>query len=186
MNTKLLFLLAVAFIFKTGNAQSDSSKKAKKHFELSFGQSILFIDNSQLDSIRKNSSIVVPTNAILFLAELRPNKRLRIPIFFNLPTESKQFIVNGQLVSEKASITFGTGAQFKCFEVKLDDQSRIEFEAGVLASFIFNTRSDIIPAPIIAGRFRICRGEYFVMYLGCSYSVGINAFGILYGSGSVF
>jgi hypothetical protein len=187
MKNKCFPLFLVLAFSLSLNAQTDSlPKKKKQHFELSFGQSLLFIGSSQQDSIRKNSSIVIPTSAILFLCELRPAKRLRIPVFFNLPTETKQFLVNGQLVSEKASITFGTGLQVKCFQIKIDERSRIEFEAGVLASFIFNKRNDIITAPVIAGRLKICRGEYFVMYLGCSYSVGINAFGILYGTGSVF
>lgn len=186
MKKIILFSLALLSILQPISAQNDSLKKEKKHFELSFGQSLLFIGTSQQDSIRKNSSIVVPTSAILFLSELRPNKRFRIPVFFNLPTESKQFIVNGQLISEKASVTFGTGLQVKAFQLKIDAKSKVEFEAGVLASFIFNKRNNIITAPVIAGRIKILRGEYFVMYLGASYSVGINAFGILYGTGSVF
>lgn len=186
MKNILFTFLVLAFFMSTTSAQSDSTKKIKKHFELSFGQTLLFIGTSQLDSIRKNSSIVVPTNAVLFLAELRPHKRMRIPLFLNVPTESKQFIVNGNLISEKASVTFGTGLQFKTFEVKLDSKSKIELELGVLASFIFRKNGAIVTAPVIAGRFKIMRGEYFVMYLGASYSVGINAFGVLYGTGSVF
>jgi hypothetical protein len=186
MKNRIVALLALIFCINTAQSQTDSIVKNKKHFELSFGQSLLFIGVSKQDSIRKNSSIVVPTSAILFLSELRPDKRIRIPIFFNLPTESKQFIVNGQLVSEKASVTFGTGLQVKIFQIKIDPKSRVEFEAGAMASFIFNKRNNIITAPVIAGRFKILRGEYFVMYLGASYSVGINALGILYGTGSAF
>jgi hypothetical protein len=183
---KIVFIaLLFAFVLPVC-AQTDSTKKNKKHFEFSFGQSLLFIGSSQLDSIRKNSSIVIPTSAILFLSELRPDKRLRIPLFLNLPTESKQFIVNGTLISEKASITFGTGLQVKAFEIKIDSRSKVEFEAGILASFIFRKSGTIVPAPVIAGRFKILRGEYFVMYMGASYSLGINAFGVLYGTGSIF
>ncbi|MBK6523358.1 MAG: hypothetical protein KBG47_02895 [Bacteroidia bacterium] len=181
-----LALLIAVFAAQPISAQTDSTKKKSKFFELSFGQSLLFIPNSQLDSIRKNSSIIVPTSAILFLAELRPNKNVRIPLFFNLPLETKQYLVNGELVNEKASVTFGTGVQFKVFQIKIDSNSRIEFEAGPLASFIFNKRNDIVLAPVLAGRFRIVQGETFTMYLGCSYSMGIKAFGILYGTGSVF
>ncbi|MBK6524042.1 MAG: hypothetical protein IPG08_18015 [Sphingobacteriaceae bacterium] len=48
------------------SAQTDSTKKKSKLFELSFGQSVLFVPNSQLDSIRKNSSIIVPTMLFYF------------------------------------------------------------------------------------------------------------------------
>lgn len=186
MKNKYIIAVILTAIALASTAQSDSTKKRTKLFELSFGQSVLFIPRAKLDSIRKNSSIIVPTNAILFLAELRPTKKIRIPLFFNLPTETKQYIVNGELVNEKASVTFGTGVQFKLFHIKIDDRSKIEFEAGPLASFIFNKRNDIIVAPVLAGRFRIIQGEHFTMYLGCSYSMGIKALGILYGTGSVF
>ncbi|MDZ4664662.1 MAG: hypothetical protein SGJ15_07280 [Bacteroidota bacterium] len=187
MKQKILFtLIVVVYTLQPLCSQTDSTKKKSKYFELSFGQSVLFIPNSKLDSIRKNSSIIVPTNAILFLAELRPSKKIRIPLFFNLPTETKQYIVNGEIINEKASVTFGTGVQFKLFHINLDARSRVEFEIGPLASFIFNKRNDIVLAPVLAGRFRIIQGDRFTMYVGCSYSMGIKAFGILYGTGSVF
>lgn len=182
------FMIAVLFVASSlmAMSQTDSTKKRSKIFELSFGQSVLFIPNARLDSIRKNSSIIVPTNAILFLAELRPTKKIRIPLFFNLPTETKQYIVNGEIINEKASVTFGTGVQFKLFHINIDQKSKIEVEVGPLASFIFNKRNDIVVAPVLAGRVRIIQGEHFTMYIGCSYSMGIKALGVLYGTGSVF
>jgi len=189
--TSLIAILVALFLIDPLIAQndsiaSDSTKRKIKYFELSFGQSVLFIPNSRLAAIRNDASIIVPTNAILFLAELRPTKKVRIPLFFNLPTETKQYIVDGQIINEKASITFGTGVQFKLFHINLDSHTRVEFEIGPLASFIFNKRNDIVLAPVFAGRFRIIQGQHFTMYLGCSYSMGIKAFGILYGTGSVF
>jgi len=38
----------------------------------------------------------------------------------------------------------------------------------------------------MAARLRIMRGENFVMYIGTSYSFGINTWGVLYGTGTVF
>ncbi len=185
-----LSLFTIAFLSQIVCAQTDTTKtlfkKKNKLFELSFGQSLLFIPDAKLDSIRRQASIIVPTSAILFLAELRPTKKIRIPLFFNLPTGTKQYVVNGAIINEKASITFGTGIQFKLFQIKLDSRSKVEFEVGPLASFIFNKRNDIVVAPVLAGRFRIMQGDNFSMYLGCSYSMGIKALGILYGTGTVF
>jgi hypothetical protein len=164
----------------------DSTKKQKKHFELSFGQSLLFISNSKQTNIITNEAIVIPTSAILFLAEFRPDKRLRIPLFFNFATESKQFLINGQLVNEKASPTIGTGAIIKLFNIKIDDKSKIEFEVGPLVSCLFDTKNTIRFAPVAAGRIKLLRGENFIMYLGTSYSFGIDALGLLYGTGTSF
>jgi len=59
-------------------------------------------------------------------------------------------------------------------------------EVGPLLSFIFNRQDKVVIAPLFAGRFKISRGENFVMYCGLSYSFGIKALGILYGTGTVF
>lgn len=181
-----LFLLTVYFIpFNLHANEKDSTKKDSK-FELSFGQSLLFISTSQQNNIRNQGDIVVPTNAILFFAELRPQKKLRIPVFVNVATETKQFLINNVLTNEKASPTFGTGLSWSVFRVPMGTDSNLDFEIGPLASFIFDRFNQIRVAPVIASRFRIMRGKYFSMYFGFSYSLGIDAFGILYGTGSLF
>jgi len=183
---KILFILLHIGITNNAYARKLDSLLSNQHFELSFGQSILFISNSKQINIKTNSAIVIPTNAMLFFAEFRPQKKCHIPVFFNLATETKQFVVNGQLVNERASPTFGSGVTFRIFQAKIDSTSKIEFEAGPLASVLFNKNNKIRVAPIIAGRFRIMRGKNFVMYAGVSYSIGINALGLLYGTGTVF
>lgn len=158
----------------------------KKHFEFSIGQSLLFISHDQQTSFFKQSAIAVPTNAVLFFVEFRPDKKLRIPVFFNLPTETKQFLINYQVVYQRASPTLGSGIEYSLFSFGNDSLSSIDFEIGPLASLIFNKSNQVKIAPLIAGRFRIKRGKNFVMYVGVSYSFGINALGILYGTGTIF
>ena len=187
--TTFFIVYLICFIVNTNKSEAqtiDTLKTVKHHFELSFGQSLLFISNKQLATIRNQASIIVPTSSFLFFVEFRPEKRLKIPMFFNLPTETKQYLVNGGLINEKASPTFGTGIEFKVFKIKIDERSVIDFEVGPLASFIFDSRNKIRIAPLVAGRFRIKRGENFIMYFGVSYSFGINALGLLYGTGTIF
>lgn len=164
----------------------DSTKKNKHYFELSLGQSILFVSDSKLQDIQTEEAVIVPTNAKLFFAELRPDKKLRIPIFFNLPTESRQYIINGELVSKRASPTLGAGLQYRAFRLPIGKKSAVEFEAGPLASVLIDQNKSLRFAPIVAGRFRFVRNEDMVIYIGSSYSVGIDAFGMLFGIGYVF
>ena len=170
------------------NAPADTikKKKVKRLFELSLGQTILFISDSKLEEIKSKSAVSVPTNARLFFAEFRPVKRMKIPVFFNLPTQTKQFIVDGNLVSERASPTFGTGLQFRIFKFRLGEKSAIELEMGPLASFLLNENNVLRFAPVGAGRFRFIKNEDFVIYFGSSYSLGINSLGVLFGIGYVF
>jgi len=127
----LIILISGSYIYSQDTIAITSFPK-NQLLEFSFGQSMLFISNSKLINIRNQEAIVVPTSSMLFFVELRPQKRFRIPIFFNVPTESKQFLVNGQLVNERASPTFGVGVQLKCFQIKLDDKSKIDKTKFVL------------------------------------------------------
>jgi hypothetical protein len=166
-------------------SEADSLKK-KNYFELSFGQSLVFISNSKQIDIRNQQAIVIPTSAILFFAEFRPQRKLRIPVFLNIPTESKQFLVNGVLINERASPTIGSGITFRCLGIDIDKKSKVELEVGPLVSLIFDTKKNVRVAPILGSRIKITRGENFVMYFGVSYSIGINALGMLYGTGTNF
>lgn len=183
----LLLFVCFVLLQTASNAQIvDTLKKRLQHFEMSFGQSLLFVSNTRLADIRNQASIIVPTNSFLFFLEFRPEKIAKIPVFFNLPTETRQYLVNGQIINERASPTFGTGLEFRVFQVKIDDRSSLDFELGPLVSIIFDNRNNVRVAPLVAGRFRVKRGENFVMYCGLSYSVGINALGLLYGTGTIF
>ncbi len=156
------------------------------HFELSFGQNLLFISSSQQNQILTEESLVIPTSSVLFFSEFRPQKVLRIPVFLNIATESKQYLVNGELVNEKANPTVGTGLVFKLLDYKLDAKSKIEFETGALGSVIFDKKNKVRLAPILALRLKICRGENFVMYIGGNYSLGVKVYGLMYGTGTIF
>ena len=182
---KNLFVLFFVIASIRINSQSDSTKN-KFHFEVSFGQNLLFISSSQQVNIRAQQAVVLPTSALLFFVEFRAHKIARIPVFFNLATESKQFIVNGVLINEKASPTFGAGFQFKLFQIKIDSKSKLEFEMGPIASIAIDNDHHLKFAPLLAGRIRLMQGPNFIMYFGGSYSPFINTSGILYGTGTIF
>ncbi|HLG02308.1 MAG TPA: hypothetical protein VI731_01855 [Bacteroidia bacterium] len=184
-------IILVTFLFSFGiigriNAQSLDSIPDTRKFELSFGNSLLFISHSDIVSIRTQKAIIIPTSAMLLLAEFRPAKRFRIPVFVTIPLESKQFLVNGLLVNERASPTFGTGFQFLLYGFAVGKKVGIEFEAGGLGSCLFTETGQPRFAPVGAGRMKIIKEKNFVMYLGSSYSFGINAFSLLYGTGFAF
>ena len=134
----LIFILfqfsLTVFVFSQDEKSDVTSKKSrfsffsagkdstdlKSNFELSFGQNLLFISTSQQNEILQNESVVLATSSVLFFSEFRPKKVMRIPVFLNIATESKQFLVNGNLVYEKASPTIGTGLVFKVMDFKID------------------------------------------------------------------
>ena len=156
------------------------------NFELSFGQSTLFISNDQAAAIKNDFNVVIPTNSMLFFSEFRPFKTIKIPVVFNLPTESKQFVIDGKLVSEKASPTLASGVEFKLFDFKIPYNAQVEMDLGTLGSVIFRSNYKLAFAPLITNRVRIIKDKNFIMYLGGSYSVGVNTWGMFYGTGYIF
>ena len=95
-NFRALCLCSTLLFSLNANAQTtttDTSKPRKQLFELSFGSTMLFISNSDIQKIQDAAKLTIPTNTMLFFAEFRPQMKTRIPVFLNIPTESKQFIV---------------------------------------------------------------------------------------------
>ena len=81
MKKKKLLLYLLIFFSTFSFSQHLDSLLNGKHIELSFGQSLLFISNTNQANFLSSTDIVVPTSAILFFAELRPQKIMRIPIY---------------------------------------------------------------------------------------------------------
>lgn len=185
LSTKQLFL-TLFLLLRLSYFFGQEEDTVATNFELSFGQSTLFISNDQLASIKNDLNVVIPTNSMLFFAEFRPFKRIKIPVVFNLPTESKQFIIDGKLISERASPTLATGAEFKIFAFDIPFDANIEFDIGTLGSVILKSNNELALAPLITNRVRIIKNKSFIMYLGASYSVGVNTFGMFYGTGYIF
>lgn len=111
---------------------------------------------------------------------------MHVPLFINIPTESKQFLINGQLQNERANPTVGTGLEFKAFGLPVTKTTIVELDAAALGSMLMTKKSKLLFAPIGAVRCRIIQNNNFVMYIGSSYSFGIAAFGLIYGTGYVF
>lgn len=179
-------LIALCFYSSAFFGQADSAESVNNKFELSFGQSILFIPDEKLEGIAQKESIIIPTNSILFFAEFRPQKKLRIPLYVNLPTESKQFFIDSVLVNEKANATGGFGLQYKCIQVPISKASVAEWEMGALSNLLISKRNRFRIVPLLNGRIRLVKNNNFVMYLGTSYSFGVNSWGLFYGTGFLF
>ena len=179
--TVILILISIP-----GRSQTEVDTTDQPLFELSFGQSILFISESKIIDVRNEAAVVLPTSSFLFFAELRPLKTLRIPFYLNLPTETKQFLIDGVLINEKAKPSFGAGVEFKIFGFAINQKTNFELEAGPLVNVLISQNERVVISPVSAVRLRLVKANDFVMYLGSSYSLGINSFGLLYGTGFIF
>ena len=162
--------------------QEDSIKPVLKSYtEVSFGQSLLFISNSKAIDLKNEAAIVVPTSSVLMFAEFRTMKKLRIPVFFNYPTETKQFLVDGVLINEKANPTLWTGLSTGLLKIKTNEETYFEIDAGAVVTATINIKDKLAVARVLVGRLRMIRNNSFTMYFGLSYTFGLNTTGMFYG-----
>lgn len=184
----LLLTLFIQLIVLTAALAQDTTQtnKRKGHFELSFGQSLLFISSSDQVDLLTKSAIVVPTSSILLFAEFRTLNKIKIPVFCNIPVSAKQFIINNQIINEQASASYGTGIQFRLFNFEVLSKSIMEMEFGPMFSVGNDQKGNLWAAPFLAGRIRIRKGENFVMYVGATYAFGVSTTGLIYGTGTIF
>ncbi len=181
-----LIVCCIAFFCSKAQETKDSTKVEERLFELSFGQSIFFISESKVVDIRNEAAVVIPTSAILFYTELRPERKLRMPVFLNLPTESKQFLIDSIVVNEKSSATFGIGLEYRLGKIPVSTGTLMEFEAGAVANSAISKDNKLLVAPVVTGRMKLIKNRNFVMYLGGIYSVGVDTWGLIYGTGFMF
>jgi len=188
----LVFGLSCLLLFLSDNqnllAQSRAdSLKANPLFELSFGQNLLFLSKSRQMTLLNKLDLVVPTTAVLFFAVFRPEKKWKVPVFFNLPVESTQFIQpDGSVRYQRAMPSFGSGIEFRLLKFDIREKIKFDMEAGPLLAFVTDFRNEFVPAPLITTRMRLRSDDNFVMYLGGSYTIGLDAFGLFYGTGFNF
>jgi hypothetical protein len=181
----LLFLCGMPCISKA--QEKADSLKHNPLFELSFGQNLLFLSKSRQTTILNSLDLVVPTSAVLFFAVFRPEKKWKLPVFFNLPTESTQFLQpNGTIRYQRSTPSFGSGIEFRLLKFDIREKIKFDMEAGPLLAFVTDFRNEFVPAPLITTRMRLRSDDNFVMYLGGSYTVGLDAFGLFYGTGFNF
>ena len=82
--------------------------------------------------------------------------------------------------------TLATGAEFKIFDFNIPFDAQVEMDIGTLGSVIFRENYELALAPLITNRIRIIKDKSFIMYLGASYSMGVNTWGMFYGTGYIF
>lgn len=181
----LLFFTGISCITKA--REKSDSLKHNPLFELSFGQNLLFLSKSRQTTILKNFDLVVPTTAVLFFSVFRPEKKWKLPVFINIPTESTQFLQpDGTIRYQRSTPSFGSGIEFQLLKFDIREKIKFDLEAGPLLAFVTDFRNEFAPAPLLATRMRIRNDDNFVMYLGGSYTIGLDAFGLFYGTGFNF
>jgi hypothetical protein len=192
---KLIFFtifstLMIGAVSTSHAAQLDPDKPWRSYyFELSFGNSILFLDQGYTDSststVKHNT---LPVSSYLFLGEWRASERFCIAAAWNLPfTTVKR--VKGTAVSEKyVAPSYGVGLTFTIYSFKPTDTTAIEPEMAVLVFRTYKSTSskgDFF-FPIGVFKLNIARDSGFNIYIGVTQAPAKNTTAFVYGIGQRF
>jgi len=155
-------------------------------FEVSFGHSIMFVDESDRNDIKDKNKVVLPTSSSLMIIDLIYNNKFSFPLFYNLPLTSQKFIVDDIETIEKASPVFGGGMNYTFYWWDIKDNLAANFSVASLLGIAVDELDSYKFFPMIAIEASLLKTDGFMMYLGVERTVGMDVTALFYGVGQRF
>ena len=107
-------------------------------------------------------------------------------LFFNLPTESQKFVVDGNLEAEQASPGLGGGVLYNILNTPLNNNSIIKLDFTFSPLVMGDSWKNLAASAVYGLRFYIGKSDGFFMYTGLSRTLGVNGNMLWYGVGQSF
>lgn len=139
----------------------------------------MLIDELDRQDMRGSNHLVLPTTSALFIGERLWGERWSTIVGFNLPLETQEFIVDGQLVEEVAAKVMSVGQAVRFFSFAFTERSTLSIQFSVLASVIFGEPVEVTPTTGM--RVHLATDQGFSMYIGGLASYGLKGSVLLYG-----
>lgn len=155
-------------------------------FEVSFGQSMMFMNDTDRQDILDREKVAIPTSSALLLVDFIYDYKFSFPFFLNLPLTSQKFLVDGKETVEKASTVFGVGVNYSLLQIDLKDNLTAIFSSAVLAGITINQNKSYKILPMLALELSLLKQDGFLMYLGAERTIGLDVIALFYGVGQRF
>jgi hypothetical protein len=193
---KRLILVALFSLVMSGYIQSVKAAPLDPenpwrnyYFELSFGNSILFMDQGYQDNssgeVKHNT---LPVSSYLFTAEWRATERFSVAAAWNLPFTTVKRIKGTSVTEKYVAPSYGGGLTFSVYTFKVSDITAIEPEIGIL---LFRTYKSVSKDgdfffPIGFFKLNIARDSGMNIYIGVTQAPAKNTTALVYGIGQRF
>ena len=181
----MIRLLLSFLLFSSGFLQASTRNHNQEDakFEFSFGQSLMFISDSDRAEVLENNNLVIPTSSALLLAEMFLTENWNAFLVMNLPLASQKFIIDGQETHEKANPSFLIGPSWTAYRTSLAERAGVEYQLGALLGASLAENKETTPLAVLAARVNLISKQNSTLYIGYSKTFGVNAATILYGVG---
>lgn len=157
-----------------------------KHFDIGFGNSQMFINETDRNELVNKSKTILPTSSSLVYLQPFINNYLSFPLFINIPTSSQRFIIDNKEHVESAANVFGFGIASNYALASLSESTVIEAEIIFLVGSTESLDKKASLFPILAHNLRIVRDNGTFLFFGVEKTIGINVKALFYGLGQRF
>ena len=117
---------------ETEKTESTSGTWRKYYFELSFGNSVLFLDQSITESSGNVNKQTLPVPSFLFLGQLRAAKHFALAAVWNLPYTTVKCMDESSISEKFVAPTYGAGIIIIPSTFSIRDKTYIEPELALL------------------------------------------------------
>jgi hypothetical protein len=170
----------------SGDSQSDWRKY---YVELSFGNSILFLEQGYQSDATSTKKQTLPVASYLFHLQYRALEHMSFGVAWNLPSSTVKKVDSGGKTYEKfVAPSYGVGVTFPIHTFVLTDSTNLEPELGILVFRTYKSESskgDFF-FPLGVWKMNLTRSSGLTMYIGVSQAPAKNTTALIYGIGQRF
>jgi hypothetical protein len=181
-------IITITLILMALTISPSKAEETDYHLELSFGQSILFLDQGYVGDSGQTEKKTLPVPSYLFLTEWRCSRLFSVAGAWNVPTSTVKRVKDSSISEKYVAPAFGIGPTCTLISVDLWSKAHLEPEVAMLVFRTYNSASKdgniFYPVGVIKMNLISVSGMNF--YIGVSQAPAKNTTAFIYGIGQRF
>lgn len=166
----------------------NQSNKIKHHIEISFGNSVLFLDQGVVDNSQTVKKRTVPVSSYLFIFEWRIFNFLEMTAAWNLPKETVKRVEDGKVSEKYVCPSYGAGIMYIPYTFTIFGSSYLEpqFGLSVFRTYKSISRKGDYNFPLSVFRISLAAASNTSIYAGISQAPAKDTTAFIFGIGQRF
>jgi len=187
MAVRILVLLLLLCVWAIGAPGGERVLLDKPRFEFNFGSSQLYLFGDLEDASGAERRSVLPASAALLTGEYFFDDELHGLVGIHLPTSTRKRVDSlGRVQEDYVAPFLGVGPLWVPYAADFRTYARFSVQASLLCGPVLRSGWDILPAAVLGSRLHLVSKNGTTLFLGGSWTVGVQAFALLYGVGQRF
>jgi hypothetical protein len=178
--------ISLAFVLSIiSSAKAESTDYS---LELSFGNSLLFLDQGYVGDSGQTEKKTLPVSSYLFLSEYRISRLFSFAGAWNIPITTVKRVKGTSITEKYVAPAYGFGPTCRIVTINLWSQTYLEPEVAMLLFRTYHSASSKgnIFYPVSVFKLNIFRESGMNIYAGVSQAPAKNTTAFIYGIGQRF